>query len=639
MEDIFGSDGLLSMGMPEFEVREGQGELADAISQFLLSDERVFVAEAPTGTGKTYAVMVPAMLWAQRYGRRLLVLTSSVTLQEQLADKDIPALQAALGLELRCCLLKGRGHYACLRKALSLGDEGFLSFDGDDGQLSQRIVAWSGETETGDLAELSLSANHPVLARIVSSHQTCLGKLCPCRDRCFYRRAMRRASESDVVVSNYHKYFAYRLDGEEFPIPCDLIVCDEAHAMSASARSVAAVSSRRGEWDHVLRHVPPAVKSLLETSEGDSEKALADVLTSLRAQAEELFLYLQLPQPENSPNNPYSDRVLASGGELTGGASRLAERVLSHPAAEDDEGNLPAVQWALGLSDMARRLNQCCDTSRWPEWAYWHDHESLKCSPVTGAPMISEVLDTPDAPKIVAVSATMTVDGKFNFWAAETGLWPDETRIMPSPFNLSEQMSVHVVDLGVRVMDREYGERVAKVCRRYCVRNKGATLVLLSSRRLLESVAGYLKGHASADGYCVLAQGDKPSAELLAQFRKNDGEAKVLVGLASFREGVDVAGDALTQVIIDRIPFSHPDDPIVQARRALEGGKYFTAVELPRAKMRLRQAMGRLIRSKTDHGRVVILDSRITQKQQWKFIDSLPPAPLKRVVVKTAPSC
>lgn len=644
MEEIFGSQGLLKSVLPDYEFRPQQLELAQAIDDFLYSPSRVLAGEAPTGIGKTFAALVPALKYIDAQDGQVLVLTSGLTLQDQLMRKDLPALLSLLGLDLSCSLLKGRNNYVCIRLAQELSDQGFLSFDGDAGQASQEIARWLYETKNGELSKLSLTSNHPAVAAVASSWRTCMGNLCPHKANCFYSKAVRTAVTADVVVSNYHLYFAYHLGlGRPFPVEANILICDEAHRMASAAQSVAARTASQSEWLRLLRRIP-SLKTLDTTwltTCGLEGTNLQDKASSLRRHVESCFELLQIRVPDGKTMKRYPEDLVSLVDDLASEAMTLSARVFDLKkllqSNFDEEQLFPWLnlfQWGQDLEEQARTLLWCCDTSPWPSWAFWREVASLKSAPVTGADLIPGVFgDVEQDLHVVALSATMTVDHSFQFWSAETGICPDVTHIVDSPFVLEDQMKIYVVDLGVAVTDQDYDRRVARVVRRYCLENGGATLVLLSSRRLLKKVGEHLKERSDDDGFEVLVQGDRPRTELLEQFRTRDDQPRVLLGLSSFWEGVDVVGDALTQVIIDRIPFPHPGDPVVETRECLEGRQFFMKVLLPEAKMRLRQAVGRLIRSRNDHGRVVLLDGRIITRPQWRVDSALPKIPIKKVQV------
>ncbi len=624
MEDFFGSDGLLRQRMPHFDYRPQQQALAEKIEQFLRTDLHVLAAEAPTGIGKTFAMLVPAMDWAVSNNSTVLVLTSGITLQEQLINKDIPALLDVMGIDLPYGLLKGRGNYACMRKAMEISREGFLDFGGDRGHASQDISQWLYSTETGDLSELGLPDSHPAKERIASSYLTCLGALCPHHDHCFYAKVLRDCQHWRILVANYHVFFSYVLAQKKgFPVPYGLVLCDEAHKMEEAARSVMQVNVDGREWQRLVRRAPKldTVEASLLRSAGETSSGFSAKVADLGRLSSGLFERLEAQLPDGRGFSSYPDDLKSETAELLG----RCDAVLRSLDALRDDGKIAL--WHNELAQSRDSLLWCSRADNYPQWAYWRDGEALKSSCVVGSDLIPQAFDDENV-KVVALSATLTVDRSFEYWANETGMVPDEALIFDSPFDLAHQMEVDIVDLGMTALSEGYGDAVARVCRKYARDNGGATLVLLSSKRLLAAVSDYLKKNADADGLHIFVQGDLPRSELLDLFREQ--ERSVLVGMASFREGIDVPGEALTQVIIDRIPFPHPDDPVGAARAQLEGRENFMKVVLPAAKMQLRQAAGRLVRAPDDHGRVVILDGRIINRPNWKILESLPRVPIKK---------
>lgn len=639
MEDFFGSDGILKQRLPHFDYRPQQQALAEKIEQFLRTGLHLLAAEAPTGIGKTYAMLIPAMEWATSNNSTVLVLTSGITLQEQLIGKDIPVLLDVLGMELPYGLLKGRGNYACLRKALEISREGFLDFGGDRGQVSRDIGQWLYSTETGDLSELGLPDSHPAKERIASSYLTCLGAQCPQRDHCFYAKVLRDCQHWRIVVANYHVFFSYVLaQKKSFPAPYGLVLCDEAHKMEEAARSVMQITVDGRDWQRLIRRAPKldTVEGSLLRSVGENPSAFAAKVADLGRISSGLFEHLASALPDGKGFSRYPDALKGETAELLGRCDSLLSRLDDlKEAAENagvfgggalrDDGKITL--WNNELSQYRNSLQWCSCADNYPQWAYWRDGGALKSSCVAGSDLIPQAFDDENV-KVVALSATLTVDHSFEYWANETGMVPDQTLIFDSPFDLAHQMEVNIVDLSMTALSEGYGDAVARVCRKYARDNGGATLILLSSKKLLAAVSDYLKKNADADGLNILVQGDLPRSELLELFRER--ERSVLVGMASFREGIDVPGEALTQVIIDRIPFPHPDDPVGAARAQLEGKENFMKVVLPAAKMQLRQAAGRLVRAPGDHGRVVILDGRVIGRPNWRIPESLPRVPIKK---------
>ncbi len=640
MTDFFGPHGLFCANLEGFEHRPQQERLSEAVQEVLESGRgTLLAAEAPPGVGKTFAFLAPAMVWADKEGGAILVLTSSITLQEQLISKDLPTLRDVLGIPVSFGLLKGRGNYACLRKASELGDEGFLSF-GDGGEASRTILSWLALTEDGDLSEVPLPPGNPAVERIAGSFRGCLGPRCPYRERCFIQRALRNASRWQVIVANYHLFFAYALGhGGGFPISVQAILCDEAHRMAEAASSVSSVVVSRDDWMRHLRRVPsPCLDLAGSKSIGYDPEGHSGMVRAISEAARAFFDRLDSLGPAGGVFTDPPDSLRRDGShlmDLVAPISTVARRfreyigdmgMLGEDIAKDGAEYL---SWTQTLDEMVSSLKWCLEVSDYPRWTYWRENGALASSPSWCGDILPGAFGGAEAPPMVALSATMAVDGEFDYWARETGLSPDRTLLLGSPFDLERQMEMAVVDLDIPVTERGYDDRVCRVVRKLCRENGGRTLILLASTRLLKRVGAYLK--KNEDGYVVLVQGDLPRTELLRRFRED--ETSVLVGTVSFREGVDVQGESLTQVIVDRIPFPHPDDPIQVARRDLDGPSCFVRSVLPSAKMHLRQAVGRLIRSGSDRGRVVILDGRVLSKKDWRIVESLPNVPLRRVRV------
>jgi ATP-dependent DNA helicase DinG len=286
--------------------------------------------------------------------------------------------------------------------------------------------------------------------------------------------------------------------------------------------------------------------------------------------------------------------------------------------------------WLSDLREYGRAVLWCLKVENFPNWGYWRGASSLASAPVVCADIVKKAFESEGPDKSILLSATLSVMGDFSFWTRETGIRPDKTLVLDSPFDYANRMEILVVDIGTPVGAQGYDDKICRAIQRLCDENEGRSLVLLSSLRLLRALAGWMKARPS--GYEVLVQGDEPQKDLLRRFR--EVESSVLIGSISFREGVDVPGEGLTQVIIDRIPFAHPNDPMVHARGVLEGRESFVRTALPNAKMFLRQAAGRLLRASSDHGRVALLDSRVLDRREWKIPESLPPCKYRRLSIK-----
>lgn len=639
VENFFSPSGTLAQRFRGYEYRLQQAELSMAVHDFLEHPSLgIIAAEAPPGVGKTFAVLVPAILRARQEGKRILFLTAGIALQEQLIEKDLPRLATLLGCHCSYGLLKGRGNYACLRRGFSFRDGGYL--DVGEGSMAFDIPQWLEETAGGDLAELSLPSTHPLLFKIGAFAEGCLGTSCPFRERCFVTRLYREAQEWDIVVANYHLYFSHILGGKgSFPVPYDWLICDEAHRISDAARNASTISAELAEGQSYFRpRTLQGFESLL-MRHGIDATLFKELALHCRECIDRLF---GLAETRYHPNEGISERdeELFYKGEEAGAAidkllgtiRSLEERFMAGGFENSlDLGEVAGlINWMDEVREFRKSLAWCLKVERFPLWGYWRGAGSFSSAPVHCGGIIKEALESEAPEKIVAISATLSLGGEFSFWSRETGVVPDTSLIVQSPFHFETQMEIDIVDIGVPVTDTSYDSKICRVVEKLCDENGGRTLVLLSSIRLLRCLSAYMRSHEKS--YDILVQGDLPQRALLHRFRED--ELSVLIGSVSFREGVDVPGEGLTQVIIDRIPFPHPFDPLVQARNALEGQKAFGRVTLPNAKMFLRQAVGRLIRSSTDRGRVVLLDGRVTEKKGWKILEDLPPCKCRHLIIK-----
>ena len=649
LKDFYSPSGPLSR-LPGYEFRPQQLEVALTVENFLRGPGASLAVEAPTGVGKTFAVLVPALREARQLGARLLFLTAGITLQEQLINKDLPRLRQLLGFDFTFGLLKGRSNYICLRLARNVAQPSLFEAEDGEGELVP-LARWLEETETGDLAERGNSAS---LQALSAGAQNCIGPACPCRDHCFVIRAYRQAQDLDLVVANYHLFFSHILEGTgNFPVRYDWLICDEAHRLPDAARSSAAVRAPAEKGLSLL--AARNFRGLASLLAPSVEESLSSSAGRMREETKELFDAVSLSLPGEGLQAP-NEELLRRGRAV---AESLDDMLRPLRPFEDqfmtgdisDRGALARgaelMNWIDDMREFKRSLLWCLSVERFPQWAYWAEVSSagrsladgvpraaLMSKPVNTAEIIQEVLRKEAPDKAVFTSATLTLAGgghsPFEFWSRESGIVPDESLVVSSPFDFQQQMEVLVIDAGLGVMEKGYDERMCRVMEKLCDGNGGRTLVLLSSMRLLNAFARKMRNKERP--YAILVQGDMPQRQLLRRFAED--ETSILIGSVSFREGVDVPGEGLTQVIIDRIPFPHPSDPLVRARDVLEGGKGFIRVTLPTARMFLRQAVGRLIRSSSDHGRVVLLDGRAVEKKNWGILSAFPPCRVRMLKVK-----
>lgn len=636
MEDFFGPEGRLKDFFPKFEHRRGQADLAEEVRKTLLNEAgECMAAEAPPGVGKTFALLIPAMLAAAGEGKKILFLTAGIPLQEQLIKKDLPDLNKILGLSLPFGLLKGKGNYACLLRVEEAGlNRGeYLAF-GDGGAASMAIAQWLKATATGDLSEVSLAPDNPALLRVSASSRSCLGAKCPFKDRCFSRQALKEAQNWSVTVANYHLYFSYLLGVQTpFPVRADILICDEAHRIAEAARSSMAVSVGAEDFAGLLRH-RVITEGAHHLERGSGAGKIAALSGEIREESARFFNLLE------SKTAGKKALITEPSEELMRQQQIVSDKVfdllkifapLTEELEQPDPLQAAASVWAQDLRRARSALEWCSEVKEYPSWAYWREGKGLASAPAAPFEELAGCFNSPAFESRFFVSATLTVGKKWDYWLRETGVEPNRFFVADSPFDLPSQMEIVVVDTGMDVMNPRYDDTVCAVIEKLVEANGGSTLVLLSSMRLLGKAAQILRGKVR--DYAVLVQGELPRSELLQKFRED--KKSVLVGSASFREGVDVPGEGLTQVIIDRIPFSHPGDPIVAARNALEGRAAFSRTALPEAKMVLKQAAGRLIRSGDDRGRVVIIDGRVLRRKDWNIPAALPPVKYRRLIISS----
>lgn len=616
---ILGSRGPLKQALAGFKVRPAQQQMAERIHAALQARELLLV-EAGTGTGKTYAYLVPALL----SGLRVLISTGTRTLQDQLFHRDLPLLSGALGRPAKVTLLKGRSNYLCRSRFADLGrQEQLLSASTDP--LLPRLRDWALATRSGDLAEVpELADSHPLRAHITSTRENCLGMKCSEFARCHVFEARRAAMEADIVVVNHHLLLAdlaLKEDGFGDLLPSvDAVILDEAHQLPdlASEFFGVSVSSRQAE---VL--LADLRRSL--TSAGQSVTAAAGLISG----------------PE---------QAIASVHALLGRAERnLGWRELRdevHEALEalqaallDLSTQLEAVSAQADLQQGAARAKLLADSLA----LIIQDHADD--SSLAGARTVSthargfllrllpyeiavrfRALVTQANNAWIFTSATLAVGEDFSHFTGRLGLSGAATLRFDSPFDYASQALLYLPTGLPEPSDPSFGDAVIETARPLIASARGGAFLLFTSHRALRAAAERLRGRLPQE-QPLLIQGSAPREQLLRQFRAS-GHA-VLLGTASFWEGVDVQGPALRLVVIDKLPFASPDDPVVRARIEFltsQGSNPFREYQLPEAVLALKQGVGRLIRSEADHGVVVICDPRLTRRAYGRiFRASLPP--------------
>ncbi|MCI0569647.1 MAG: ATP-dependent DNA helicase, partial [Myxococcaceae bacterium] len=592
--------------------------------------ERLFLlAEAGTGTGKTLAYLVPALL----SGRKVVVSTATKTLQDQIFFRDLPLLRERVGLDFDATLLKGRSNYLCLHRLEHFGADGRAEFASrEEAALFPEVKAWAERTESGDRAELALPESFAAWERLSTTAQTCLGQRCPQYESCFVTRARRRAEEAQVVVVNHHLFFAdlaLRSSGRgEGVLPrYDAVIFDEAHALEDAATPHFGFYASSHQVEEVARDALGALPS------SDARAGMLDALAArLRSHSEAFFL--QLPR--------------AVGLTAEGGSVRLSPEGLARlqPAADALTDSLAALAACAGeveepeVAALARRSEELNEGLSFisqaasPDYVYWAEGRgrgvTLRAAPIDIAHELQGRLygavDT-----AVFTSATLTAEGRFDFFAQRLGLLDAESgeSVAPllqvnvaSPFDYTRQAALYVPSHLPEPSEPGFAEAVAEELVALTEVTGGRAFALFTSLRNMEAVWALTRDRLP---YQVLLQGELPKAALLEAFRE---KPSVLFAAHSFWEGVDVPGDALSLVVIDRLPFASPGEPLVAARihRLTERGlSPFSTYQLPQAAISLRQGFGRLIRTREDRGVVAVLDRRLRTKAYGKsFLRSLP---------------
>ena len=617
LERAFGAGGPLASKVPDFKPRPQQLEMAQAIAQ-AIETNGVLVAEAGTGTGKTFAYLVPALLG----GGKVIISTGTKTLQDQLFDRDLPAVRAALATGASAALLKGRANYVCLYRLKRAAGEARLASRDEASQL-RRIEQFSARTTTGDRADLAdVPEDAAVWLHATSTRDNCLGQECPDYRDCFVMRARRNALAADVVVVNHHLFFAdvvLRDEGVAELLPaCNTLIFDEAHQLPETARMFF------GERLSTTQLVELARDARLELRAAGGASPELDQLAS---RLEKAARDLRLAFPDTGARLAW--REVRRLPDFDAALERLAGalRVLSEPLAmqaERSEGLESCARRATEALALLVRLRET-ETTEEVRWAEVMAHAALlHVTPLSSAELFRRQMD--DHPRAwIFTSATLAVGEDFGHFTRELGIPGARTAHWTSPFDFARQALLYLPKgLPGDPNAAGFTEAVVEAALPVLRASGGRAFLLFTTLRALRKAHELLQGRID---FPLLVQGTGSRSELLARFRTL-GNA-VLLGSQSFWEGVDVRGEALSVVVIDKLPFAPPDDPVLAARiDALRagGGNPFTELQLPQAVLQLKQGAGRLIRDESDRGVLVLCDPRLSSRPYGRrIVASLPP--------------
>lgn len=612
---LLGEEGPIAKLVPGFAAREQQQEMAERVAAALDNGEHL-IAEAGTGTGKTFAYLVPALVSKSK----VLISTGTKNLQDQLFHKDLPIVSKALGVPATVALLKGRANYLCLHR-LDLAEQEGRFRTPEMAHSVIQIREWSVKTVSGDIAEMSsISEDDMIWSSVTSTSDNCLGSDCGYFDKCHLIEARRQAQAADVVVINHHLLFAdmmLREEGFSELLPqADAIIVDEAHQLAEVASSFFGESLSGNQLLELARD--SEAEYLTEINEDPNFIRIASVLQKLTKDLRLAFGAEQRRADWQSiaRDKEFKKALLAVSKQL-----EKLEKQLS-PLAERSKGLESCYERCLELRSRFTKL-----TTDVPEdhihWFETHKRSfTLHITPFD----ISEIFHSQMQSMNVVwmfTSATLTVANSFDHFKQRLGIETDNTAIWDSPFDYSKQAVMYVPESLPEPTASEYTEAVVEKALPIIEACQGGVFFLFTSHKALQQAAELLDGELDVP---LMVQGDKPRDVLLSEFR-HYGNA-VLLGTSSFWEGVDVRGEALTCVIIDKLPFASPGDPVLKARIdniRKKGGNPFIDFQLPSAVITLKQGAGRLIRDVNDRGVLMLCDPRLMTKSYGNiFIDSLP---------------
>lgn len=613
----FSEQGKLSQNIKGFRPRNAQLQMSQAVGKAINSASAA-VIEAGTGTGKTFAYLVPALI----SGKKTIISTGSKNLQDQLFNRDLPTIQKALNYTGKVALLKGRANYLCLERLDQVTAMGVL---GDKTVLADlgKVRKWQTGTKSGDLSECTtIAEDSPILPQLVSTTESCLGSDCPNYKDCYVVKARRQAMEADVVVVNHHLFcadMAVKESGFGELIPeAELVVFDEAHQLPDIASQYFGSSLTSRQLFDICKDA-----NIVYRSELKDLKQLGTAADHLQKTVQDFRLLLGEGSVRGNLRELFNDKKVVEG------VNKLVENIdfLSDVAKKSLGRSETLDKIFERLAEVKLLLKKLTDTTV-VGYCYWYEANGrsfgLHITPLTVSDKFGEQLKAQKT-AWVFTSATLEVGGKFDHFCNRLGIENAEQMVLQSPFDYAKQ-SLFCVPRFLPDSNKSHTlTTLGQMLKPVIEANRGRCFLLCTSYFMMRGLADFLREHSSLN---VLLQGETSKARLLEKFIKE--ENSVLVATQSFWEGIDVRGEALSLVIIDKLPFSSPDEPLLKARMEdcqLQGGDPFNDIQIPEAVITLKQGVGRLIRDVTDKGVVIICDSRLVMRNYGQtFLKSLPPS-------------
>ncbi len=616
---VLGANGPFAQQVNDFTVRPIQQQLAERV-EATIQDGGVLVAESGTGTGKTFAYLVPALL----SGKRIVVSTGTRHLQDQLFYRDLPAVRTVLGVAPDIALLKGRANYLCLWRLSQLGNQTAGRYDTSILKKRAIIEAWSAQTRVGETAEVGeLEESDPVWREVTSTADNCLGGDCPDFSACFVNKARQRAMKANVVVVNHHLFFSdvsLKEQGFGELLPAyDAVIFDEAHQVPEIASRFFGFSVSTWQLSELCRDI------LVSEAKEKSGVPLNDITAALKQSLAELDLaFAKSDQSRgesalvlgHAPTMYALNQVLEALAELETALSQAA--VAGEGLERCHQRCLLQQGYLLDWMDGGRRTDQLVC---WYEVG--RNNTRLTATPMNVANKMRTVLEQPNK-AWVFTSATLAAGHDFGVFTQHLGCVEPETLLLDSPFDYAHNALLYLPKTLPEPGFRQFPQALVEAIIPVLEASQGRAFVLFTSYQMLHQLRDRLRNSIQ---WPLLVQGEAPRSELIDEFKRL-GNA-VLLGTASFWEGVDIKGATLSCVIIDKLPFTPPNDPVMRARaKQLEatGGNPFMELQVPEAIISLKQGAGRLIRDENDQGVLMLCDARLhTKRYGSRFVDALPP--------------